>query len=162
MKIPNKLIKISIYSQEMACFEDDNLVASYLVSTAKNGVGEEANSECTPCGWHKIHSVIGIEQEINSVFISRKWTGEIFSAELTSQFPERDWILTRILWLEGLEPGRNKEGNVDSLNRHIYIHGTPDSMPMGIAKSHGCIRMRNIEIINLAYWALKDTLVYIE
>src|SRR5580704_2144305 len=109
----NKIIFISTAKQEMTCFENDNLVSNYLVSTAKNGVGEKKNSECTPRGWHKIHAIIGLELPMNSVLVSRKWTGEIYTDELAAQYPDRDWILTRIVQLDGLEPGRNKGGDVD-------------------------------------------------
>jgi lipoprotein-anchoring transpeptidase ErfK/SrfK len=76
-------------------------------------------------------------------------TGEIYSETLAQQYPERDWILTRIIWLQGMESGFNRGGQVDTLSRYIYIHGTPDSEPMGVPKSHGCIRMRNRDLIEL-------------
>ena len=147
--------------QEMNCLENDAIRSSHQVSTGKNGVGEQINSECTPRGWHKIHSIIGLDHQINSVFVSREWTGEYYSEELAAQFPNRDWILSRILTLEGLEPGRNKGEEVDTLKRYIYIHGTPDSTPLGKPGSRGCICMKNSEIIELAYWATTETLVYI-
>ena len=81
--------------------------------------------------------------------VGRRHTGEIYTPELARQFPERDWILSRILWLCGLEPGKNRGGSVDTMRRYIYIHGTPDSEPMGVPKSHGCIRMRNQDVIRL-------------
>lgn len=158
----HKIIFISILKQELTCFENDHLLFTYLISTGKNGSGEKKNSECTPRGWHKIHSIIGLEHQINSVFVSRKWTGELYSEELAIQFPERDWILTRIIQLDGLEPGRNKGGDVDTLERYIYIHGTPDTTILGVPASHGCIRMKNKEIIELSCWATSDTLVYIQ
>ena len=120
------------------------------------------NSECTPRGWHKIYSIIGVEHPVNSVFVAREWTGEIYSQELAQANPGRDWILTRILQLEGLEPGRNKGGEVDSLQRYIYIHGTPDTTALGAPGSRGCIRVRNNEMINLAQWVTTETLVYIQ
>lgn len=158
----NKQINISISRQELKCIEADRIITTYMISTGKKGVGELINSECTPRGWHKIYSVIGLEHEVNSVFIARRWTNEIYSEELAKIYPERDWILTRIMQLEGLEPGRNNGGDVDSLARHIYIHGTPDSTQLGIPGSRGCVRMRNSEIIELAQWVTTDTLVYIE
>lgn len=158
----NKLIFISVQQQTMNCFEEEQLLFTYLISTGKNGVGEMINSERTPRGWHKIHSIIGLENDTNSVFIARKWSGEIYSETLAQQEPGRDWILTRILQLDGMEPGRNKGGNVDSLSRYIYIHGTPDSTKLGVPGSRGCIRMRNNEIIHLANWASTSTLVHIE
>lgn len=158
----SKIIFISTAKQEMNCFENDELVFTHLISTGKNGVGEVKNSECTPRGWHKVHSVIGREYPENSVMVARNWTGEIYTEELTKLFSNRDWILTRILQLDGLEPGRNKGGTVDSLERCIYIHGTPDTTQLGIPGSRGCIRMKNKEIIELASWATTDTLVYIQ
>lgn len=146
----------------MVCFEEDKAIYTYNVSTGKNGMGELKNSECTPRGWHKVHAVIGHEYAHNSVLVARKWTGELYSPELAKQNPNRDWILTRIIQLDGLEPGRNKGGNVDSLERYIYIHGTPDSTQLGIPGSRGCIRMKNDEIVQLAQWVTTDTLVCIE
>lgn len=162
MKQCTKIIFISTSKQEMTCFENDNLVSTYLVSTAKNGVGERKNSECTPRGWHKVHSIIGLELSINSVLVSREWTGELYTEELAAQYPNRDWILTRIVQLDGLEPGRNKGGDVDTLERYIYIHGTPDTAVLGIPGSHGCIRMNNKEVIDLGDWVTTETLVYIQ
>src|SRR5690348_4970002 len=107
-----KFILISTTEQVMTCYENDKQILRTLISTGKNGVGEKINSECTPRGWHKIHSIIGLDHEINSVFVSRQWTGEIYSSELADQNPGRDWILTRILRLDGLEPGRNKGNEV--------------------------------------------------
>lgn len=157
-----KFIFISTKTQHMDCFEQDRLVKSCLISTAKNGLGEQLGSEQTPRGWHRIHSIIGKEAQVNSVFVGRKWTGEIYTPELAAAFPGRDWILTRILQLDGLEPGRNKNGQVDSLNRFIYIHGTPDSTDILKPGSHGCIRMHNKDMVDLANWVLIDTRVCIE
>ncbi|MDI1352350.1 MAG: L,D-transpeptidase [bacterium] len=158
----NKIISVSTKEQAMYCFENDHLVNTYKISTGKNGVGEQINSECTPRGWHKIFSIIGLEYQPNSVLVAREWTGEIYSEELAKKNPGRDWILTRIMQLEGLETGRNKGGNVDSLNRFIYIHGTPDTTKLGTPGSRGCIRMNNDEIIDLALWVREETLVYIQ
>ncbi|KTD35543.1 putative ErfK/YbiS/YcfS/YnhG protein [Legionella moravica] len=162
IKKNGKTIYISIAQQEMNGFENKNLTFTYPVSTGKNGAGEIKNSECTPRGWHRVYSIIGLEQQVNSVLVARKWTGEMYSEQLAEQFPGRDWILTRIIQLEGLEPGRNKGGNVDTLERYIYIHGTPDSTRLGIPGSHGCIRLNNNAVIELANWVTTDTLVYIQ
>lgn len=126
----------------------------YSVSTAKNGVGEIEGSEQTPRGLHQISDKIGADLPINAVLRGRVPTGEIYSPELAAEHPTRDWILTRILWLTGLEPGVNHGVNgagvtVDSHARYIYLHGTPDTEPMGIPQSHGCIRMRNTDIAEL-------------
>ena len=147
--------------QTMFCYEDDELYKTYPVSTGKNGMGEQTGSECTPRGKHRIHSIIGSESPVNSVFVARKWTGEYYTPELAMQFPDRDWILTRILQLDGLESGYNQGGNLDSLQRYIYIHGTPDSTQLGIPGSHGCVRMHNTDVIELAAWVKINTLVCI-
>ena len=155
---------IIILSKEqlMHCYAGDVLYKTYPVSTGKNGMGELTGSERTPRGWHRIHSIIGLDQPINSVFVGRKWTGEYYSEELARQFPERDWILTRILQLDGLEHGLNKGGDVDSLQRYIYIHGTPDSTQLGMPGSHGCVRMCNSDIIELASWIKINVRVFIK
>lgn len=122
---------------------------TYEVSTALNGAGEANGSGCTPRGEHLIRAKIGAGMPMNAVFVGRRFTGEIYSEALAEQYPTRDWILTRILWLSGLQKGVNRLGCVDTMRRYIYIHGTPDSEPMGVPVSHGCIRMRNRDIIEL-------------
>lgn len=92
---------------------------------------------------------IGAGEPENAVFRGRRTTGEIYSAALAKAHPDRDWILTRILWLSGTEVGRNRLGEVDTMRRYIYIHGTPDTEPLGVPGSIGCIRMRNRDIIEL-------------
>ncbi|KGT48352.1 MULTISPECIES: cell wall-recycling L,D-carboxypeptidase ElsL [Acinetobacter] len=134
---------------------------SYPVSTGKNGIGEQENSGKTPRGWHKVAEKIGADTPLNSVFIARQATGEVYSEELAQQFPNRDWILTRILWLSGLEEGFNCGEGCDTYKRYIYIHGTPDTEPMGIPESHGCIRMRNIDLVELFELVDENALVYI-
>ncbi len=143
------LIKIKSALQILEVENKGRVARSYSISTAKKGLGENRGSEMTPRGWHQIKIKIGQNCPPNTVFVGRRQTGEIYSKALAQQFPNRDWILTRIIWLTGLEPGVNQYGNVDTLRRYIYIHGVPDEVPMGIALSHGCIRMRNQEIIEL-------------
>lgn len=94
--------------------------------------------------------------------VGRRPTGEVWTPELAVRYPERDWILTRILWLSGTEVGRNRMGNVDSMRRYIYIHGTPASEPMGVPASHGCIRMTNEDVVTLFDKVPAGTLVDIE
>lgn len=142
-------IEIRLASQRLVLLENGKPVAEYGVSTALNGPGEQQGSECTPRGRHLVSEKFGDSAPLNAVFVARKATGEVWSPELAAASPERDWILTRILWLDGCEQGRNRGGDVDSKKRFIYIHGTPDSEPMGIARSHGCIRMRNADIVEL-------------
>jgi L,D-transpeptidase YbiS len=143
-------IEISIKQQLLTALDDDGeLLSQYTVSTAANGVGCEKDSGCTPLGRHIVRAKIGEGEALNTVFVGRRPTGEIYTPDLMAQFPERDWILTRILWLSGTEHGVNRLGNVDTMQRYIYIHGTPDSTEMGKIGSHGCIRMRNDDVIAL-------------
>ena len=143
-------IEISIQHQALTLFDDFGSVKSrYAVSTAANGTGCEKDSGCTPLGAHIIRAKIGAGAPANSVFVGRRLTGEICTPDLMAQFPNRDWILTRILWLSGLDVGKNRLGNVDTMQRYIYIHGTPDSTDMSIIGSHGCVRMRNNDVIAL-------------
>lgn len=145
-------IHINISTQTLTLFLP-NQTLTYPISTAKNGVGELENTGCTPRGQHVISEKFGENLPINSVFIAREFTGEIYSEELAKNFSNRDWILSRILWLDGCEQGKNKgenaQGVCDTKARYIYIHGTPDSEPMGVALSHGCVRMRNADIVAL-------------
>lgn len=142
-------ITVSIPEQKLYLKKEDKLFKMYAISTAKNGVGGKFGSEQTPRGRHIIRAKIGSNAPINAVFVGRRQTGEIYSPDLRSASPERDWILTRILWLSGLEPGLNRLGDVDTMRRYIYIHGTPDDVDMGVPGSRGCIRMRNHDIIEL-------------
>lgn len=142
-------LDVSIASQQLILFEDEQVIKRYPISTAKNGPGQLKGSECTPTGWHRIRVKIGAGAPINSVFIGRRQTGEIYTSQLAAQQPARDWILSRILWLSGLEPGHNRYGNVDSCWRYIYIHGCPDELMCGEPASHGCIRMANADVIEL-------------
>ena len=141
---------VSISQQTLTVFNAQNeVLAYYSISTATKGVGSEKNSGCTPLGRHIIRAKIGDGEPIGSVFVGRRPTGEICTPELMNEFPNRDWILTRVLWLSGTEVGLNRLGNVDTMQRYIYIHGTPDSNPMGVIGSHGCVRMRNADIMAL-------------
>ncbi|HYD33315.1 MAG TPA: L,D-transpeptidase [Methylophilaceae bacterium] len=143
-------IVISIADQQLRVLNERGaLLSSYPVSTALKGAGEVKNSYCTPRGKHVIRAKIGKDAPVNTVFRGRRPTGEIWTPELGALHPGRDWILTRILWLSGCEPGFNRLGNVDSMQRYIYIHGTPDIEPMGQPGSHGCVRMRNRDVITL-------------
>jgi L,D-transpeptidase YbiS len=143
-------IDISIPEQRLRLLDDGGTVlADYPVSTALNGPGERKNSGCTPRGKHIVRAKIGEGQPVGAVFIGRRPTGEVWSPELAAEHPARDFILSRILWLSGCEVGVNRLGDVDSMQRYIYIHGTPDTEPMGVPRSHGCIRMRNADVIAL-------------
>jgi lipoprotein-anchoring transpeptidase ErfK/SrfK len=143
-------IRVHLPSQTLELLDDaGRVVARYEVSTAANGPGEQRGSFCTPRGRHIIRAKIGAGAPENTVFVRRRPTGEIYTPELAARHPGRDWILTRILWLSGCEPGFNRLGEVDTMRRYIYIHGSPDDVPMGVPGSRGCIRMRNRDIIEL-------------
>lgn len=146
---PSRRILIDLTTQRLILSEGDQVLMDCLISSARNGAGECRGSECTPRGAHVIRAKIGAGQPVNTVFVGRRPTGEIYTPELAARAPGRDWILTRILWLSGREPGRNRWGEVDTMRRYIYIHGTPDSVPMGQPGSRGCIRMRNAELLTL-------------
>lgn len=143
-----KLI-IHIPTQTLQVMQGDCVQKTYLISSGKNGVGEQCGSEQTPRGEHTIRAKIGGAAPANAVFVGRRPTGEVYHPDLRAVFPERDWILTRILWLCGREPGKNRFGKVDTMRRYVYIHGTPDDVEMGVPGSRGCIRMRNKDIIEL-------------
>lgn len=144
-----KIIDVNIGKQKLTLLQGSEIIADYSVSTAKNGVGQQNGSECTPLGRHVIELKIGSSAKENTVFVAREETGELFTDELKANNPERDWILTRILWLSGLEAGKNKGGDVDTMSRYIYIHGCPDSDSFSSPSSHGCVKMRNKDIIEL-------------
>jgi len=139
-----KKIEIDIAAQKLT-FGDK----VYAVSTAKNGLGEKNGSFCTPRGRHIVRARIGAGQPLGAVFVRRRPTGEVWTPELHARYPGRDWMLTRILWLSGKEPGFNRLGDVDTMRRVIYIHGTHDFAEMGKPGSHGCIRMKNEDIAEL-------------
>ncbi len=150
----NYRILVDTTTQTLTIFCYNTIVDTFCISTAKNGTGQLENSYCTPLGVHVIAEKIGTNCPINTVFVGRKFTGEVYDENLGKQYPDRDWILSRILWLKGTEMGKNlgktADGkSCDTYGRYVYIHGTPDSEPMGVPMSHGCIRMRNEDIIKL-------------
>jgi L,D-transpeptidase YbiS len=157
----DRIIEIDLARQTLRLRERGQVVLEYPVSTAANGAGEQYGSECTPRGRHVVYRKIGAGSPENSVFVGRQPTGERYSPALAAGTPGRDWILTRILWLDGCEPGRNLGGDVDTRSRHIYIHGVPDEVEMGKPGSHGCIRMRNRDVIELFDYVDEGTPVMI-
>ena len=161
-QVDRAFLWIHLHTQKLWVIYHSTIIASFQISSAKNGPGELENSGCTPRGWHEVAEIYGQKSKKNAVFVGRRWTGEIYSNLLAKQFPERDWILSRILRLKGLEPGFNLGGQVDSYARYIYIHGTPDTEPMGIPRSHGCIRMRNDDVIKLSDWIKLGVRVFID
>ncbi|OQX35758.1 MAG: L,D-transpeptidase [Oceanospirillales bacterium LUC14_002_19_P2] len=142
-------ITIHIASQELVLHTPEGKRV-YSISSGANGVGQENGSYQTPLGKHIIRARIGEGLPENAVLVGRRFTGEVYSPELRGQNPERrDWILTRILWLSGLELGFNRHGSVDTMRRYIYIHGSPDTAEMYKPGSRGCIRMHNRDILDL-------------
>ena len=151
-------IEIDLGRQRMAVRRaDGSLIRAYVVSTSRYGAGERSGSFCTPRGAHVIRARIGAAEPENTVFVRRRPTGEIWTPELYARFPGRDWILTRILWLCGREPGRNRWGEVDTMRRYIYIHGTHEFADLGKPGSIGCVRMANPDILELFETALPGT-----
>ena len=142
-------IAIDGAKQELTLLDGERMLKRYSVSTAKNGFGEKNGSFCTPRGTHIVRAKIGAGQPLNAVFVRRRPTGEVWSRELHERYPGRDWILTRVLWLSGCEPGRNRLGDVDTMRRYIYIHGSHDLAEMGKPGSIGCIRMKSADIVEL-------------
>ena len=149
MGVQGRWIHIRVATQVLELLEDGRVVAQYAVSTSAKGAGERIGSEQTPRGAHEIVALVGAGAPVGAVFVGRRPTGEICTPDLHAAHPERDWILSRVIWLGGTEDGRNRGGDVDSLSRYIYIHGTPESEGIGVPRSHGCIRMRNHDVIAL-------------
>jgi L,D-transpeptidase YbiS len=145
----DRKLEIELTRQILTVLDGDRVVQTFPVSTSRFGPGERFGSLCTPRGTHAIRAKVGEDQPEGAVFVGRRFTDEIYNDELAREHPGRDWILTRLVWLTGREPGRNRGGTVDTLRRYIYIHGTPDTEPMGVPASHGCIRMRNRDMIDL-------------
>jgi lipoprotein-anchoring transpeptidase ErfK/SrfK len=146
-----ELPRIDIYidSQSLLFTAIEGKQTKYSISTARNGAGEMSGSFCTPRGRHIVRAKIGNGEAMNTVFVGRRPTGELYRPELRQKHPDRDWILTRILWLSGCEPGFNRLGDVDTMRRYVYIHGAPEDVEMGYPGSHGCVRMRNAEVVEL-------------
>ncbi len=150
MNSPETLrITVSFREQRLRLLNGDEILMDVPVSTAGNGPGERMGSECTPRGRHIVRAKIGDGAPMGSVFVGRRATGGRFHPRLRAQHPDQDWILTRILWLSGLEPGRNRLGDVDTMRRFIYIHGCPDDVVLGTPGSHGCVRMCNTDVAEL-------------
>lgn len=161
MHNPDRYIDVDLSRQIMTLFSQGTIYKQYLVSTGKNGIGEQKDSGCTPRGWHYIRAKIGAGLPPGAILVGRRFTGEIFSPALNEACPERDWILTRILWLSGLELGKNRLGQVDTMQRMIYIHGTSQTALLGTPASKGCIRMGDEALLEVFEWASYGTKVYL-
>lgn len=155
-------IRIQIARQELCLLDEDRVLLRFSISSGAKGVGQLENSGQTPLGKHRVRALIGAGEPVGAVFRGRRPTGEVWTPELHARYPGRDWILSRIIWLCGCEPGFNRLGRVDTQRRYIYLHGTPDSEPLGVPRSHGCIRMEKQAIITLFEQIEPGTLVEIE
>ena len=153
-----KRIEISILNQSLKLV-DQGRSKNYTVSTSRFGSGEEKDSHQTPRGKHIIRAKIGEGEPHGMIFKGRRPTGQIYNDEINSD--SEDWILTRILWLSGKEPGKNRLGDVDTMQRYIYIHGVPDHYELGSPRSIGCINMFNSDILDLFDRVEVGTEVYI-
>ncbi len=162
MDAEGRWIRIDTAAQCLLLCRGERVLHAWPVSTARNGLGERNGSGCTPRGRHRVRLKIGTGCAPNTVFVGRRPTGELYTAALAAANPGRDWILTRILWLTGRESGRNRGGECDTLRRYIYIHGCPDTEPMGVPRSHGCVRMRNADVIELFDRVVNGTPVVID
>ncbi len=160
-KLPRRLIVIDLSSQRLAVLSSGQVIFESLVSTAANGPGEKRDSGCTPRGWHCIRAKIGSGEAVGTVFRGRRPSGEVYRYGQVAAEPQRDWILTRILWLSGCQPGHNRLGHVDTMRRYIYIHGTPAEVALGRPLSHGCVRMANHALLLLFDWVKSGDAVYI-
>ncbi|MDD3610539.1 MAG: L,D-transpeptidase [Halothiobacillaceae bacterium] len=140
---------VSIGEQRLFLFEGSQLVARYPVSTATKGAGNRAGSDQTPLGLHRVAEKFGEEAPEGMIFKARRPTGEVAHILKAAVDVPEDHVTTRILWLDGLEPGVNKGPGIDSKSRFIYIHGTPEEGLIGQPASHGCVRMRNADVIAL-------------
>ncbi|MCG5528068.1 MULTISPECIES: L,D-transpeptidase [Halorhodospira] len=147
--LPQRWLRVDLPAQRLTLHEGEAALRVFPVATAARGPGERHGGGGTPRGWHSVRARIGADQPCRAVFVARRPTGEVWTPALHREHPQRDWILSRILWLSGLERGVNRLGAVDTMKRFIYIHGCPDSEPVGVPCSHGCIRMRNADVIEL-------------
>lgn len=142
-------LQVSVPQQTLTHWQAGQRVAVYSVSTGEKGVGEQEGSEQTPRGWHYVRAKIGSGAPLNTVFVGRRPTGEIYTRDLKEAFPQRRWVLTRILWLCGLERGKNRGGTVDTMRRYVYIHGFPEDKPVGTPGSNGCVCLKNNAMVAL-------------
>lgn len=154
-------LEVDTNQQLLRCWRGAKVLHEFAISTGAAGNGECNGSGKTPHGWHYVRAAIGADMPQYAVFRGRRWTGEVFTPLLAEAYPNRDWILTRILWLCGLERGVNRGGQVDSQRRYIYLHGTPPDQPMGVAASHGCIRLRNSDLLTIFSLAQPGTPVWL-
>ena len=156
-----KHLEVYLSRQKLVAAHGGKVLKTFPVSTSRFGAGNLLNSEKTPLGRHRIAQKIGAGAPVNTIFKNRVDTRSVSAVNLSDQPAVEDRITSRILWLEGLEPGVNRGKGVDSHRRQIYIHGTPDEGLIGRPASHGCIRMRNADVVQLFDWVEVGTVVTI-
>ena len=157
----NLSIEIDISLQRLYLVDNSIIISSYPISSSKYGEGSKQNSFKTPLGSHMIKEMIGDQVPKNTIFISRINTQREAKIIHDQENSDNDYVTTRIMWLDGMEDGKNKGKGVDSYNRYIYIHGTHEEGLIGQKASHGCIRMFNSDVIELFNVVKKGTKVYI-
>lgn len=160
-KKTDTIVLVNIAQQQLLVVSNNNILKTYTVSTAKAGTGAEKNSNKTPLGIHRIKNKIGHNAPLGTIFFARKASGQIAKIYTDTTDTPKDYVTTRILWLDGLEPDKNKGGNIDSYERYIYIHGTHEEGLLGKPMSMGCIRMKNADVIALFNMVKEGTLVAI-
>jgi lipoprotein-anchoring transpeptidase ErfK/SrfK len=154
-------VRVSVSQQRLQLFSGREVLREYPVSTAAKGAGSQAGSQKTPLGRHQVHSKFGAGEPLGTIFESRRSTGRVATIHTAPVDLPEDVITTRILWLEGLEPGMNRGEGVDSRARFIYIHGTNEEGLIGRPASHGCVRLRNRDVAELFDLVATGTVVEI-
>lgn len=158
---PSTVLFISIENQELYYIRNKTVVNTFIISSSKYGTGNENGSNKTPLGIHKVKEKHGEDTPLNGIMVGRIFNGKIAKVYHDTTRSKTDDITTRILWLEGMEEGKNKGIGIDSYKRYIYIHGTSEEGRLGMPASHGCIRMKNKDIIDLYRIIEVGTLVLI-
>ena len=157
----DEIIYVSIKKQTLYHIQHKRIIREYTISTSSYGIGSRNGSNKTPIGLHSVKEKYGDKTPINGIMVSRVFYGNIATIYNDETKSKTDDITSRILWLEGLEKGKNKGKGIDSFNRYIYIHGTSEEGRLGKPASHGCIRMKNKEVIDLYKLLEVGTLVLI-
>lgn len=157
----DQVLVVDVSEQRLRLYRRGETVGEWPVSTSKYGIGNRQNSERTPLGVHRIARKIGAGAPPGTLFKARRDTGRTVEILKDDRAADGDYVTTRILWLEGLEPGVNQGPGVDSFQRYIYIHGTAEEGRIGRPFSHGCVRMTNDAVVELFDRVQEGTLVEI-
>ena len=157
----NEILYVSVKNQKLYHLQNDSIIKEYVISSSAYGIGSEAGSNKTPIGLHRIAGKFGTKTPINGRMTGRVFYGDIATIYTDEKKSKTDDITSRIFWLEGMEKGQNKGKGIDSYKRYIYIHGTSEEGRLGKPASHGCIRMKNKEVIDLYKLIEVGTLVLI-